>query len=262
MDFIKGTIAGYIGAISVYPIDLVKSQMQLQTTKPNQIQLYRNGFDCFRQIVLQRGIKKLYTGSLIQIAGVGPEKAIKLFVNQNMLSNEFNPILSGAAAGLCQVLVTNPIEIIKIQYQAHLDQKMNFAKSIELIGGLHNLYKGAAVCAMRDIPFSGIYFPTYDLIKSKLLEWNFNNHQTYLLSGLIAAMPAAYCTTPMDVVKTRIQARPDLYQSFFQSATKLFVEEGVSAFFKGGFWRIAKSSPQFAITLYFFEIFTNQEKTF
>jgi hypothetical protein len=80
--------------------------MQLQTTKPNQIQVYRNGFDCFRQIVLQRGMRKLYAGSFIQIVGVGPEKAIKLFVNQNMFSNEFHPLLSGAAAaGLCQVLV-------------------------------------------------------------------------------------------------------------------------------------------------------------
>ncbi len=64
------------------------------------------------------------------------------------------------------------------------------------------------------------------------------------------------------LVKTRIQARPDLNNSFLQSATKLLAEEGVGAFFKGGFWRVAKSSPQYAIILYFFEIFTKKEQIF
>jgi len=254
MDFIKGNIAGYIGAITVYPIDLVKSQMQLQTNNPNQPRLYKNGVDCFRKIILERGVKKLYAGSFIQIIGVGPEKAIKLFVNQNMLANGFNPILAGSAAGLCQVLVTNPIEIIKIQYQVHLEQKVNLAKSIEMIGGLKNLYKGASVCAMRDIPFSAIYFPTYNYVKTKLTDMQCNTHQTYLFSGLVAAMPAAYLCTPADVVKTRLQAKPDVYKGVIATATKIFREEGMTAFFKGGFWRVAKSSPQFAITLYFYEI--------
>jgi len=254
MDFVKGNIAGYIGAITVYPIDLVKSQMQLQTNNPGKVKQYRNGFDCFRQIILQRGVRKLYAGSFVQIIGVGPEKAIKLFVNQTLLANDIHPILAGSTAGLCQVLVTNPIEIIKIQYQVHLEQKVNLMKSIEMIGGIKNLYKGATVCAMRDVPFSAIYFPTYHIVKTKLTEWNWNTHQTYLFSGLVAAMPAAYLCTPMDVVKTRIQAKPDLYFNFIQAATKIVKEEGMTAFFKGGFWRVAKSSPQFAITLYFFEI--------
>jgi len=103
MEFLKGNIAGYIGSIAVYPIDLIKSNMQLQTS--NQI----NGLKCFKQIIKERGITKLYSGSLVQLIGVGPEKAIKLFVNQTLLDKKVNPILAGACSGLCQVIVTNPI---------------------------------------------------------------------------------------------------------------------------------------------------------
>ena len=241
MDFIKGNIAGYIGAISVYPIDLIKSNMQLQ----NNIYNYKNGFDCFKQIVKKKGITKLYSGSFVQLIGVGPEKAIKLFINEKLLSYNCNTILAGSLAGLGQIIITNPIEIIKIQYQINLDKKINLQKSFELIGGYKNLYKGAGICAMRDIPFSSIYFHTYSIIK------NYTNN--YLLSGMISAIPAAYLVTPFDVIKTRIQAKPDIYNGIIFTFTKILNEEGPKAFFKGGFWRVAKSSPQFGITAYVYE---------
>lgn len=251
MDFIKGNIAGYIGAFAVYPIDLIKSNMQMSNSK----KLYVNGFDCLKQTIKKRGFKKLYSGSLIQIIGVGPEKAIKLFVNQTLLEKNFNPIFSGAISGLCQVIVTNPIENIKIQYQINLNKQINVIESIKMIGGIKNLYRGAIVCAMRDIPFSAIYWPTYDLIKNTLnTKYNINHHTTYLASGMVAAIPSAYLVTPFDVIKTRIQAQPDIYKTIVQSAKKIWYEEGFSAFFKGGGWRVAKSSPQFAITLYVYEM--------
>jgi hypothetical protein len=44
-SFIKGIISGYVGAICVYPIDVIKTRMQ------NNINLYyKNGFDCLHKI--------------------------------------------------------------------------------------------------------------------------------------------------------------------------------------------------------------------
>ncbi len=80
MDFVKGNIAGYIGAIAVYPIDLIKSNMQLQTLKTDS-------YDYFGQIVRKQGFTKLYMGSFIQIISVGPEKNV-------------NPIIAGLISGL------------------------------------------------------------------------------------------------------------------------------------------------------------------
>lgn len=36
--------------------------------------------------------------------------------------------------------------------------------------GLFGLYKGAAACLLRDIPFSGIYFPVYAHLKKDVFD--------------------------------------------------------------------------------------------
>ncbi len=63
-------------------------------------------------------------------------------------------------------------------------------------------------CLLRDVPFSAIYFPTYSHLKKDV----FGESKTkklgvlqLLTAGAIAGMPAAYLTTPCDVIKTRLQ---------------------------------------------------------
>ena len=181
----EGLIAGWIGAICVYPIDFVKTHVQ-------------NGRS-FLNILKNIKPTTLYKGSLIQLIGVGPEKAIKLYVNSKALDNQIHPIIAGGLAGMCQVLVTNPIEYIKIQYQ--------LSKQIEITQiNLKNLYKGIGPCLARDIPFSAIYFPTYSYLKD-------SGNSTFI-SGLIAGVPAAYLVTPFDVIKTRIQSNLPLPINF------------------------------------------------
>ena len=228
-NIINGLISGYIGAIIVYPIDFIKTHIQ------NNIKL------------LDIKFKNMYRGSFIQLIGIGPEKTIKLFVNDKLTSNGINPILSGACAGCCQVLVTNPIEYIKIQYQMNLHKHMNFSK----------MFHGVQLCLARDIPFSAIYFPTYFLIKSKL---DGTSPIKYFISGLSASLPAAYLVTPMDVIKTRMQTNPVEYKYVINTIQTIYKKEGFSAFWKGGYWRMAKSGPQFAITITIYEMLNFKQK--
>jgi solute carrier family 25 aspartate/glutamate transporter 12/13 len=66
-------------------------------------------------------------------------------------------------------------------------------------------------------------------------------------------MPAAYLTTPMDVIKTRLQVEArkgdQTYTSLRHCARTILAQEGWKAFFKGGPARILRSSPQFGFTL-------------
>jgi solute carrier family 25 aspartate/glutamate transporter 12/13 len=82
-----------------------------------------------------------------------------------------------------------------------------------------------------------------------------------LTAGAIAGMPAAYLTTPCDVIKTRLQVEArkgeTKYTSLRHCATTIFKEEGFKAFFKGGPARILRSSPQFGFTLAAYEVLQN-----
>jgi solute carrier family 25 aspartate/glutamate transporter 12/13 len=123
------------------------------------------------------------------------------------------------------------------------------------------LYKGASACLLRDVPFSAIYFTSYNHLKRDY----FGESQTkklgvlqLLTAGAIAGMPAAYLTTPCDVIKTRLQVEArkgeTAYLSLRHCAATIWKTEGFKAFFKGGPARIMRSSPQFGFTLAGYEV--------
>jgi solute carrier family 25 aspartate/glutamate transporter 12/13 len=74
-------------------------------------------------------------------------------------------------------------------------------------------------------------------------------------------MPAAYLTTPFDVIKTRLQVEArkgdQTYTSLRHAAKLIYQQEGFKAFFKGGPARILRSSPQFGFTLAGYEVLQN-----
>ncbi|EJT80249.1 calcium-binding mitochondrial carrier protein Aralar1 [Gaeumannomyces tritici R3-111a-1] len=276
-NFGLGSVAGAFGAFMVYPIDLVKTRMQNQRgVRPGE-RLYKNSIDCFQKVVRNEGFLGLYSGVLPQLVGVAPEKAIKLTVNdlvrgwatdKNGNIGWASEVLAGGSAGACQVVFTNPLEIVKIRLQIQgevaktvADAPKRSAMWIVRNLGLMGLYKGASACLLRDVPFSAIYFPAYSHLKKDV----FGESPTkklgvlqLLLSGAIAGMPAAYLTTPFDVIKTRLQVEQrkgeTSYTGLRHAASTILKEEGFRAFFKGGLARIFRSSPQFGFTLTAYEI--------
>jgi solute carrier family 25 aspartate/glutamate transporter 12/13 len=251
MDFINGCVAGSIGALAVFPIDVTKTRMQNQNK--TKVILYNNSWDCFKKLVRNEGFRGMYKGVLPQMLGVAPEKALKLYTNKYVRENLpfgglSNEILAGCAGGAAQVGVTNPLEIMKIQYQMNKVKTMQFREVWETVGGFRGIYRGASACFLRDIPFSGIYFPVYFTLKQK----TGNN----FISGTLAGIPAAFLVTPADVVKTRLQTKVDsvgLYNGLWDCFSKVWKNEGVSALYKGSMMRVIRSSPQFGITLWLYE---------
>ncbi len=156
---------------------------------------------------------------------------------------------------------------IRLQVQGELTKKADVSvpkrsalwivKNLGIVG----LYKGASACLLRDVPFSAIYFPAYSHLKRDL--FGESPHKSLgvlqlLTAGAIAGMPAAYFTTPCDVIKTRLQVEArkgeQVYNGLVDCAKKVYKEEGFKAFFKGGPARVLRSSPQFGFTLAAYEV--------
>ncbi|CAI4210213.1 unnamed protein product [Parascedosporium putredinis] len=279
-SFALGSIAGAFGAFMVYPIDLVKTRMQNQRSALPGQRLYKNSIDCFQKVIRNEGVLGLYSGVLPQLVGVAPEKAIKLTVN-DLVRKHFtgkdgniwwmHEVIAGGTAGACQVVFTNPLEIVKIrlQVQGEMAKAVDGPPKRSAIWivknlGLKGLYKGASACLLRDVPFSAIYFPAYSHLKRDLFGESPTKKLSVfelLTSGAIAGMPAAYLTTPCDVIKTRLQVEArkgeSQYNGLRHCAKTILKEEGFKAFFKGGPARILRSSPQFGFTLAAYEVLQN-----
>ncbi|KAL3232983.1 Mitochondrial aspartate-glutamate transporter AGC1 [Nakaseomyces bracarensis] len=280
-NFSLGSIAGCIGATIVYPIDFVKTRMQAQRA----FSQYKNSIDCFLKILSREGIRGIYSGLGPQLIGVAPEKAIKLTVNDYMRNklkdnngklSPLSEIISGASAGACQVIFTNPLEIVKIRLQVRGEYIAENAENAQVTAlqiirklGITGLYKGVGACLLRDVPFSAIYFPTYAHLKRDIFNFDPNdktrrnrlNTWELLTAGALAGMPAAYLTTPFDVIKTRLQIDPKMgetaYKGIWHAAKTILKEESFRSFFKGGPARVLRSSPQFGFTLAAYELFHN-----
>lgn len=165
--------------------------MQNQRSKVVGQLMYKNSIDCFKKVLKNEGPAGLYSGLLPQLVGVAPEKAIKLTMNDLVRSRLkdaktgelplWGEIVAGCTAGGSQVLFTNPLEIVKIRLQVQGELAKSAAadgtpiarvSAVQIVRqlGLLGLYKGVGACLLRDIPFSGIYFPVYSHLKRDIFE--------------------------------------------------------------------------------------------
>jgi solute carrier family 25 aspartate/glutamate transporter 12/13 len=255
-NFGLGSVAGAIGAACVYPIDITKTRMQNQRVVVGQAPLYKNGFDCFSQLVRHEGFRAMYKGLGPQLVGVAPEKAIKLAVNEGLRKIFADwthnaqggmhlglEIVAGGAAGFSQVLFTNPLEIVKIRLQVQGEAALKHLEKGPRMGaidickelGFSGLYKGSSACFLRDIPFSAIYFPLYATLKQRFIDQNNGvlAMKDIMLAGTMAGAPAAWLCTPADVIKTRMQVKARLgettYSGLIDCARKVYADEGTFA---------------------------------
>ncbi|KAL4233172.1 hypothetical protein ACF0H5_007856 [Mactra antiquata] len=288
---INGSIAGLVGVTCVFPIDLVKTRLQNQQIGPTGTPLYNSLFDCAKKTFRNEGFFGMYRGSGVNLLLITPEKVIKLVGNdlfRHVLKNDQNKLtlprelLAGAGAGMCQIVITTPMELLKIQLQdagrsARVDmsaagsvaseakpQRLSATQiTIDLVKkkGILGLYQGCGATLLRDVTFSAIYFPLFAHLNAKGKRREGSNQAVFyhsFASGCIAGCVASFSVNPFDVVKTRLQTLhkgkgEETYKSIPDCFRKVYSKEGPKAFFKGALCRILVIAPLFGIaqTVYY-----------
>ncbi|CAI4224432.1 unnamed protein product [Auanema sp. JU1783] len=270
---LNGGIAGIVGVTCVFPLDLIKTRLQNQkgTSSYNGIK------DCFAKTLANAGasrsnqIRAFYQGASVNILLITPEKAIKLVANdffRNILKKGdeklslFRGIVAGASAGTCQVIITTPMELLKIQMQQSTKRQslVTVVSSFLREKGLAGLYTGLGPTLARDVTFSAIYFPLFASLDALGPRKSDNSGDAVFwasfLSGLTSGAMASFAVTPLDVVKTRCQyvgegATP--YKSMSEAFVSILGKEGPKALFKGAACRMMVMAPLFGIaqTVYY-----------
>lgn len=293
-----GGTAGVIGQTCVFPMYTIKTRLHLYPGR------YNNVVHCARKIFQHDRFRGLYRGLPPALIGVFPEKALKLSVNDYFTAVLTRPdgsisipmaMLAGGGAGFSQVIATNPMEMLMINMQSSAAKgrkpKSMFHLARDL--GLSGLYKGSGATLFRDIPFSMIFFTMNTKLREGLADENGNLPMSKVfLAGIVSGSTAASLSTPMDVIKTRLQASAGeasqaaksrglsdalpakggavsapaqsrsmstsaatmRYTGIAHCARHIYTTEGAIGFFAGVVPRMLIISPLFGVTLFFYDV--------
>ncbi|XP_017779645.1 PREDICTED: solute carrier family 25 member 45 isoform X3 [Nicrophorus vespilloides] len=158
----------------------------------------------------------------------------------------------GCTAGFFQVVVTCPPELVKIILQCQTEHKgvwhiphethyhgvWDCVRKLFKKRGIPGLYKGVFPMMCRDVPTSGIYTLSYELLKIVNYPIEKLNHPLVkqVMAGGCAGVLSWSIVIPIDVIKSRLQVdSPDLpkYKGFYDCFYQSYRAEGWGAFTKG-----------------------------
>lgn len=124
---------------------------------------------------------------------------------------------------------------------------MQFDSSLSLASSLRpqRIFRGLIPTLLRDVPFSGIYWTSFETIKKRLEPC----HTSTFIAGAVSGILAAALTTPFDVVKTRIQIGKGT-GGVIHVFKKVANEGGL---FKGLGPRVARVAPACAVMIWAYE---------
>ncbi|KAF9465373.1 mitochondrial carrier domain-containing protein [Collybia nuda] len=239
--FIQSLLAGGLAGTAVdllfFPIDTIKTRLQSA-----------QGF------ARAGGLSGVYKGVGSVVVGSAPGAAIFFSTYETMKKHSPIPehlapikhMLSASVAEVTACLIRVPTEVIKTRtqtstYGALGRSSLAAAKQVLYNDGWMGFYRGYGSTIMREIPFTSLQFPLYELLKASLSQ-RLGRKPLYAheaaVCGSIAGGTAAALTTPLDVLKTRVML--DLRDpskvkmpSLANRLRTIYISEGVGALFAG-----------------------------
>ncbi|KAI5922472.1 mitochondrial carrier domain-containing protein [Camillea tinctor] len=275
-QFAAGAIAGVSEILVMYPLDVVKTRVQLQTGKGAGEDAYSGMLDAFRKIIRNEGFSRLYRGISAPILMEAPKRATKFAANDEWgkvyrkafgvdKMNQSLSILTGATAGATESFVVVPFELVKIRLQDKASAgKYNgmldvVAKTVRNEGVLA-MYNGLESTLWRHILWNAGYFGCIFQVRGLLPKAETKQGQITndLISGAVGGTVGTIINTPMDVVKSRIQnsvkvpGQAPKYNWAWPACATVMKEEGFGALYKGFLPKVLRLGPGGGILLVVF----------
>ncbi|KAK1774314.1 mitochondrial carrier domain-containing protein [Copromyces sp. CBS 386.78] len=262
-----GAFAGIAEHCAMYPIDAVKTRMQIVNSNPAAV--YHGVVQSTYRIASTEGVFSLWRGMSSVIAGAGPAhavyfatyEAVKHLMGGNKVGEHH--FLAAATSGACATIASdalmNPFDVIKQRMQIQNSAKMyrsmlDCAKYVYRNEGLGAFYVSYPTTLSMTVPFTALQFLAYESISTSMNPTKKYDPATHCLAGAVAGGFAAALTTPMDVIKTMLQTRGAAQDAevravsgFVAGCKLLYRREGVKGFFKGLKPRVLTTMPSTAI---------------
>ncbi|KAK0455327.1 mitochondrial carrier domain-containing protein [Desarmillaria tabescens] len=233
--FLQSLIAGGLAGTSVdllfFPIDTLKTRLQSA-----------QGF------TRAGGFTGVYKGVGSVAVGSAPGAAAFFSTYDTMkqvlpFQGPLAHMISASVGEVAACLIRVPTEVIKTRTQTGsygAAQSWGAAKRVLADDGLRGFYRGFGITVMREIPFTSIQFPLYELLKlrlSKIVHRKPLYAHEAAVCGSIAGGVAAALTTPLDVLKTRVMLdlrnSEEQLPSLLARMKTIYTTEGMKALFAG-----------------------------
>jgi len=252
-----GCISGAIEAVAVWPMEYMKTQLQLMG-KPlaGQKPKFTGIFDGLFYTYKNNGFYALYRGLAPTLIGSIPKAGIRFGGNaqlKNMLRDKDGSVsrsanfLAGAGAGIIEaIFCVTPLETLKTKLiQANLPM-IKGIKQIYAAERLGGFYKGLSATIMKQASNQGLRFFWFNEYKNVVTN-DGQKKMTPLLSllgGMSAGIFSTLGNNPFDVVKTRMQGMDSKnYNSTLDCFVKIMKLEGFKGFYKGCLARMGRVVP-------------------
>ncbi|KFQ27299.1 Solute carrier family 25 member 48, partial [Merops nubicus] len=256
------------GAASVvvgHPLDTIKTRLQAG-------QGYGNTLTCVLTVYRNESVAGFFKGMSFPLASVAVYSSVVfgVFSNTQRLLSQLRhgdparaPALADVAlasmvAGFISVGIGTPVDLVKIrlQMQTQPSVKANIKVKATVPGspvyrgpihcfrtvlqkeGLAGIYRGAGAMLLRDVPGYCCYFIPYTLFCDWITPEGCisPSPSSIWLAGGVAGAVSWGIATPMDVVKSRLQADGvylNKYKGTLDCILQSYQNEGLKVFFRG-----------------------------
>ncbi|KAL6986323.1 hypothetical protein U1Q18_019690 [Sarracenia purpurea var. burkii] len=281
-----GSVAGMVEHLAMFPVDTLKTRMQMVGATPASASLHPHRRPAaqfgrfFASIIRTEGPLGLYRGIGAMGLGAGPAHAVYFSVyelcKQNLGGNRpgHHPLVhaaSGIIATTASDAVLTPMDVVKQRLQLRRSPYGGVSDCMVKMfraEGIRAFYASYKTTVVMNAPFTAVHFSTYEAMKKVLSEVSPEKASeerilVHLSAGGAAGALASAFTTPLDVVKTRLQCQgvcgADTFSnsSIHSALRQIVAKEGPQALLQGLKPRVLFHTPAAAICWSTYEAMKN-----
>jgi len=273
VNMLAGALAGITEHAVMFPVDSIKTRMQVFTTSPAA--MYSSIGNAFTRIASTEGSRALWRGVSSVILGAGPAHAVHFGTyeavkelaggNETHGSQWLATSGAGAAATIASDALMNPFDVVKQRMQLHNSEFRSIftcARTVYRTEGIGAFYISYPTTLMMSIPFTAVQFSVYEHLKRFLNPQNSYSPVVHMIAGGLSGAVAGAVTTPLDVAKTLLQTRgtshdPEIRASrgMMDAFRIIYQRDGMKGFARGLTPRILTFMPSNALCWLSYEFF-------
>jgi len=215
---IAGSIAGIAEHIVMFPADTIKTHMQCDSCLTSDSY---TGSSVIR-LIKQRGILRLWRGVSTMFVACVPAHMAYFSIYETCKSytgandtNEHHPFaaaISGATATFFHDVIMTPMDVVKQRLQlGQYRGTIDCFRTIFNAEGTRAFFLSFPTTLAMNLPYGGAMMASNESLR-RILRPDGNLTLTdHIISSSLGAATASFITTPLDVVKTRLQTQSFSY---------------------------------------------------